>query len=575
MLNYKEEYKSWINNKNLEPDMLEELKSIEGDEAQIEDRFYMSLSFGTAGLRGKLGAGLNRMNTYVVGRATKALARVILSHGEDKKSMGVAIAHDCRIMSPEFAKECAIILASYGIKVYLFDSLRPTPELSYAVRYYGCIAGINVTASHNPKEYNGYKVYWQEGSQIKDDIANEILAEIDALDIFDKLDMIDYDKALADGLIEIINKEVDEAYYKDVMSVALNSDKVDKDIKIVYSPLNGTGNIPVRTVLDRLGYKDVNVVKEQELPDGHFPTVEFPNPEESGAFEYSVKLAKEIGAEVMIATDPDADRLAVQIMENGEPVRFNGNQIGVILINYILSNKKERGELSDKSAIIKSIVTGNMGAAIAKDYGVKMFNVLTGFKNISAYPNEWDKTGEYEFVFGYEESIGYNAGNFVRDKDAVSAAVLLAEACGYYKKQGKNLRQVLEELFEKYGYYSENTVSISLEGVEGQARIKRMMSKIREIYPKVLVGNAVVEVVDYVTSTITDCLTGLVSPIVMEKTNAFECRYNDESWFTLRPSGTEPKIKLYIYTKGASRAEANEKVKLIEKEVKMLLDTIE
>lgn len=575
MLDYRKEYEKWMAYEGLSEDLKAELVAIQDNDAEIEERFYQDLAFGTAGLRGKLGAGLNRMNVYVVGRATRALAEVILQHGEDKKERGVAIAYDCRIMSPEFANECAKIFAAYGIKSYLFDTLRPTPELSYAVRYYNCIAGINITASHNPKEYNGYKVYWEEGSQIKDKIADAVFAEIQKLDVFDVVEPVDFDQAVADGLIQIINEEVDEAYYKDVMGVSLNDEEVDKDIRIVYSPLNGAGNVPVRTILDRMGYKNVFVVKEQENPDGTFPTVAYPNPEDTRAFEYAIRLGKEVDADILIATDPDSDRLAVQVMENGENVAFNGNQIGVILIQYILENKAKRGELNNNPAIIKSIVTGNMGAAVAADYGVKVFNVLTGFKNIAELPNIWDETHEYEFIFGYEESIGYNAGNFVRDKDAVSSALLLAEAAGYYKKKGKNLREVLEDLFKKYGYYAEKTVSIGLEGIAGQERIGRMMKEIKMVYPKRIGDAAAKETVDYETSVVTDAVNHTTQKIDMEQTKAFEVRYEDGSWYTLRPSGTEPKIKLYIYTKADTREAAMEKVALIEKTVGEVLDSIE
>ncbi|EHL16349.1 hypothetical protein HMPREF9630_01921 [Peptoanaerobacter stomatis] len=575
-MDYMKEYERWLGNEKLDEESRKELESIKDNKEEIQDRFYQELSFGTAGLRGKLGAGTNRMNSYVVARATNALAKVISSYGEDFKKKGIAIAYDCRICSDEFSKMSALIMASYGIKAYLFDSLRPTPELSFAVRYYGCASGINITASHNPKEYNGYKVYWQEGSQIKDDIADKVLAEINKMDIFDLPSVISEKEALDKGLLVYINKEVDEAYYEKVLSLSMRDDsEVNKDVKIVYTPLNGAGNIAVRTVLDRKGFKNVYVVKEQENPDGTFPTIKYPNPEDTKAFEYSEKLAKEKNADILIATDPDSDRLAVEVVHKGEIISLNGNQTGVLLINYILNSLKDKNLIPKNPAIIKSIVTGDMGTAIAKSFGVEMISVLTGFKNICALPNDWDKTGEKTYVFGYEESIGYNPGVFVRDKDAVSSALLLAEMAGYYKKQGKTLIDVLNELFEQYGYYSENTISVVLEGLEGQQRIARMMKEIRNIYPKQIGNASVSEITDYEKQEKTDLLSNKTEKIDIEKTNAIRFLYDDGCWYTLRPSGTEPKIKLYIYTKAKTMQESKNLLKEIEKTVLDVLYTIE
>ncbi|EHL15775.1 hypothetical protein HMPREF9628_00698 [Peptoanaerobacter stomatis] len=575
-MDYMKEYERWLGNEKLDEESRKELESIKDNKEEIQDRFYQELSFGTAGLRGKLGAGTNRMNSYVVARATNALAKVISSYGEDFKKKGIAIAYDCRICSDEFSKMSALIMASYGIKAYLFDSLRPTPELSFAVRYYGCASGINITASHNPKEYNGYKVYWQEGSQIKDDIADKVLAEINKMDIFDLPSVISEKEALDKGLLVYINKEVDEAYYEKVLSLSMRDDsEVNKDVKIVYTPLNGAGNIAVRTVLDRKGFKNVYVVKEQENPDGTFPTIKYPNPEDTKAFEYSEKLAKEKNADILIATDPDSDRLAVEVVHKGEIISLNGNQTGVLLINYILNSLKDKNLIPKNPAIIKSIVTGDMGTAIAKSFGVEMISVLTGFKNICALPNDWDKTGEKTYVFGYEESIGYNPGVFVRDKDAVSSALLLAEMAGYYKKQGKTLIDVLNELFEQYGYYSENTISVVLEGLEGQQRISRMMKEIRNIYPKQIGNASVAEITDYKKQEKTDLMSNKTEKIDIEKTNAIRFLYDDGCWYTLRPSGTEPKIKLYIYTKAKTMQESKNLLKEIEKTVLDVLYTIE
>jgi len=575
MQDYIKIYEKWISSPKLDAKSKKELEDIKNDEKEIQDRFYQDLSFGTAGLRGKLGAGTNRMNSYVIARATHALAKVIEAHGEEYVKKGIAIAYDCRICSDEFAKLSALIMATHGIKAYLFDSLRPTPELSFAVRYYGCASGINITASHNPKEYNGYKVYWCEGSQIKDDIADKVLDEINKMDVFDLPEVITEEEAIKKGLLIYINEEIDKAYYEKVMSLSQrDDDEVDKSIKIVYTPLNGAGNIAVRTILDKKGYKNVFVVKERENPDGTFPTIKYPNPEDTKAFEYSEKLAREVGAEILIATDPDSDRLAVEVVHDGKIVALNGNQTGVLLINYIINALNDKNKMPKNPAIVKSIVTGDMGTAIAQKFGVEMKSVLTGFKNISALPNEWDVTKEKTYIFGYEESIGYNAGVFVRDKDAVSSAMLLAEMAGYYKKQGKTLIDVLNDLFEQYGYYSENTVSISLEGIEGQQRIARMMDEIRKIYPTKIGAADIVEITDYEIQEKTDVKTGKKEKIDIEKTNAIRFLYSDGCWYTLRPSGTEPKIKLYIYTKAENMKKSKDLLQEIEKTVLAVLDTV-
>ena len=575
MQDYIKIYEKWISSPKLDAKSKKELEDIKNDEKEIQDRFYQDLSFGTAGLRGKLGAGTNRMNSYVIARATHALAKVIEAHGEEYVKKGIAIAYDCRICSDEFAKLSALIMATHGIKAYLFDSLRPTPELSFAVRYYGCASGINITASHNPKEYNGYKVYWCEGSQIKDDIADKVLDEINKMDVFDLPEVITEEEAIKKGLLIYINEEIDKAYYEKVMSLSQrDDDEVDKSIKIVYTPLNGAGNIAVRTILDKKGYKNVFVVKEQENPDGTFPTIKYPNPEDTKAFEYSEKLAREVGAEILIATDPDSDRLAVEVVHDGKIVALNGNQTGVLLINYIINALNDKNKMPKNPAIVKSIVTGDMGTAIAQKFGVEMKSVLTGFKNISALPNEWDVTKEKTYIFGYEESIGYNAGVFVRDKDAVSSAMLLAEMAGYYKKQGKTLIDVLNDLFEQYGYYSENTVSISLEGIEGQQRIARMMDEIRKIYPTKIGAADIVEITDYEIQEKTDVKTGKKEKIDIEKTNAIRFLYSDGCWYTLRPSGTEPKIKLYIYTKAETMQKSKDLLQEVEKTVLAVLDTV-
>lgn len=570
MLDFSLEYNRWLENENLPSKLSTELKELTSEE-EIKDRFYQDLTFGTAGLRGKLGAGTNRMNELVVARATLALARVIKEDGENFAKRGVAIAHDSRIKSKEFAMLCARVLASEGIKSHLYDTLKPTPMLSFAVRHLNAAAGINITASHNPKEYNGYKVYWQEGSQIKDDIANRVLEKIKKIDLHAPLKLEDFETGMKNGLISYIPSSCDEAYYKGVLNLRL-AKNIDKSIKIVYTPLNGAGNIPVRHVLKEMGFENVFVVKEQEEPDGTFPTIEYPNPEDLRAFEYANKLAEEKGADIIIATDPDSDRLAVEVMKDGKIKAFNGNQIGVLMIYYILSRLKEQGRLPENAAIVKSIVTGDMGKAIAEDFGVKTFDVLTGFKNISELPNIWDKTGEYTFVFGYEESIGYNPGNFVRDKDAVSSSMILAEMAAYYKTKGKTLDDVLNELFEKYGYYSEITKSLSLEGIEGASRIKRMMDYAKSNPPNSIAGINIEKFTDYQESYILDIKTSEKNSIDIEKTNAVRYSFEDGSWVSLRPSGTEPKIKIYIYTVDKQNMENASKKRdnLAEEMVKIL-----
>lgn len=575
MDNIMKNYQSWLDDDFIDQMTKDELKSIENIPDEIEDRFYQELEFGTAGLRGKIGAGTNRMNIYVVSRATHALAQVIKKHGQVYMDKGIAIAYDCRLFSPEFALQSALVMAANGIRAYLFESLRPTPELSYAIRYYGCTSGINVTASHNPKNYNGYKVYWEEGSQIKSDIADQVLQEISKIRSFSDIPFISESDARDKGLLIDIGKEVDDSYIKEVMNVSLRDEEIDKSLKIVYTPLNGAGNIPVRRVLDLKGFNNVFVVKEQELPDGTFPTIEYPNPEDLKAFEYSERLAKEVDADILIATDPDCDRLAVQVKHNNKIVPLTGNQTGVILINYILSSMSEKGILPVNPVIVKSIVTGEMGTPIAKNYGVEMISVLTGFKNICALPNEYEITNEKNFIFGYEESIGYVIGTFVRDKDAVSASLMLAEAAAYYKKQGKTLIDVLNELFEKYGYYQEKTISLVLEGIEGQKRIKRMMESYRDIFPTNIGSSKLVQIIDYEKQLSKNLLNNDSITIDIEKTDAVKFMFDDGCWYALRPSGTEPKIKLYLYSKADTLLDSTNKLKEFEILILDKLNTIE
>lgn len=575
METYIKKYNEWLNYDKLDEDLRKELINLKDNEEAIKDSFYQELVFGTAGLRGKLGAGTNRMNRLVIARATRALANVILSYGQEYAKKGIAIAYDCRIMSPEFAKEAATIMASAGIKTYLFESLRPTPELSFAVRYLGCVSGINITASHNPKEYNGYKVYWDEGSQIKDDIASKVLEQMNKLSLFEEYKTISYEKAIEDKMLEIIGEKVDRAYYDEVKKQSLKSAEVlDKSIRIVYTPLNGAGNKGVRQVLDEMGYKNVFVVPEQENPDGHFPTIGYPNPEFVSVFEYADKLCEKVDGEIIIATDPDADRLAVEVNHKGKIIPLNGNQTGVLLINYLVSSLYENGTLPKNSIMVKSIVTGEMGSAVCKKYGVEMISVLTGFKNICALSNLYAKTKEKTYIFGYEESVGYNIGTFVRDKDGVTASLVLAEMAAYYKKQGKTLIDVLYELFEEFGYYKEKGVSIVLEGVEGQQRIARMIKEFRNLYPKQIMGVNFREITDYDKQEIINAKTGEVTKIDIEKQNAFKVTYDDDSWYTLRPSGTEPKIKFYLYVKDEKEEVSQNKLEEFERVVLEIIHSI-
>lgn len=562
-MDYRERYQLWLDDPYFDEETKAELSALT-DEEEIEDRFYQDLEFGTAGLRGKIGAGTNRMNNYTVSLASEGLARTIVNHGEEAKKKGVAIAYDVRQFSDKFAEISARVLAAHGIKVYLFDDIRPTPVLSYTVRKLGTISGIVVTASHNPQEYNGYKVYWEEGSQILDDIADEILTEIGEIGHFNNIKTISLEEGIESGLIEIIGKEIDDEYTDNLLKMAINDD-VDKDIKVVYTPLNGTGNIPVRRVLSERGFNNIIVVPEQEKPDYTFATVGYPNPEDTKAFKYARELGLKEGADILLATDPDCDRVAMAIKNTKNDYTYlNGNQTGALLVYYILSQRSEKGNLPENGAIVKSIVTGDLGKAIASKYGVITFETLTGFKHICAKANEWDITDAYEFIFGYEESIGYVYKDLVRDKDAVVASMIIVEMAAYYKSKGKSLLDVLEEVYKEFGYYNEKLISIVLEGVDGQQRIKRMMEDIR-YQPVESIGEMMLQkTVDFLRD---DTDAG--------RSNVLKYYLDDGSWYAIRPSGTEPKIKLYIYSKGKSQQNAEEKVSLIEKVVRHRMESVE
>ncbi|WP_298846803.1 phospho-sugar mutase [uncultured Clostridium sp.] len=564
-MTYIKRYEEWVNNKYFDEETREELKSIKNDDKEIEDRFYMDLEFGTAGLRGKLGAGLNRMNIYIISRATQGLADYIKEYGKEYMDRGVAIAYDCRHYSVKFAATAAQVLAANGIKAYLFEELRPTPELSYAVRTLHTAAGIVVTASHNPKEYNGYKVYWEDGAQILSSTAKGITEKIKSITDFSTIKVMDIEEAKEKGLIVILGKAMDDEYMEKVKGLAIR-DNIDKDIKIVYTPLNGTGNVPVRRVLKERGFTNIIVVPEQEKPDPDFTTVGYPNPEDVKAFKYARALGKKEGAELLIATDPDCDRLAIMVRDShGEYVAFNGNQTGAILIKYVIEGMKEKGTLPKNAAIVKSLVTGDLGKAIAKKYGVETFEVLTGFKNICSKIQDFKKDNSFEFIFGYEESIGYVAGTFVRDKDAVIASMLLCEAAAYYKSKGKTLLDILNEIYVEFGYYRENLISLVLEGIEGQERISRMMEEYRKDYLLTIGSSKLTKFIDYEAEKSYDILNGTEEPSGIEKSNVLKFYFDDDSWYAVRPSGTEPKIKIYMYSKGKTLKAAEDKLVEMEK----------
>ncbi len=575
-MNYQEAYQQWLNNPFFDEATRAELRGLAGNDSEIQDRFYKELEFGTAGLRGKIGAGTNRMNPYIVARATQGLAEVIKSEGQEFMDRGVAIAYDCRHFSDVFAKTAALVLVGNGIKAYLFEGLRPTPELSFAVRHLNCGAGIVVTASHNPQEYNGYKAYWDDGAQILPEIADVVTEEILKITDFESIPMADEAEARESGRLVMIGKEIDDLYIDKVKALSLRDAELDKSIKIVYTPLNGTGNVPVRRVLAERGFTEVVVVPEQEMPDPDFTTVGYPNPEDTKAFAYAERLGLEIGADLLIATDPDCDRLAVEVKnEAGGYTALNGNQTGAMLVQYLLESYTELGTMPENPAIVKSIVTGDLAKVIAAGYGVKTFEALTGFKNICSWASIWEETKAQTFVFGYEESIGFLAGDFVRDKDAVNAAMFLAEAAAYYRTKGKTLLDILEEVFQKHGYYRERQIALVLEGIEGAERIERMMKSYRVNYPTSVGGMTLLAATDFAVQERTLAATGEKETIDIPPTNGLKFEMEGESWYALRPSGTEPKIKLYLYSRGENAADAEAKLDRLEKGILTELNAVE
>ena len=569
-MDYKEVYEQWLANPYFDEATKEELKKIASDENEIKERFYMDLEFGTAGLRGIIGAGTNRMNIYVVRRATQGLANYI--DKVDKKAQGVAIAYDSRHMSPEFAQEAALCLAANGIKAYIFETLRPTPELSFAVRHLGCVAGINVTASHNPPEYNGYKVYWEDGAQITPPHDSGIMGEVKAISDWNTVKTMDKAEAEKAGLFQVIGKEVDDAYIAELKKQVIHMDAIEaegKNLKIVYTPLHGTGNVPARRILKELGFENVYVVKEQELPDGDFPTVSYPNPEAAEAFELGLKLAKEVDADLVLATDPDADRLGVRVKDkNGEYHDLTGNMSGCLLANYEISQRKAvNGSLPADGALIKTIVTTNLADAIAKGYGVNLIEVLTGFKFIGQQILGFENSGKGTYLFGFEESYGCLIGTYARDKDAIVATMALCEAAAYYKTQGKTLWDAMIEMYDQFGYYKDAIQAVTMKGIEGLAKIQEIMNSLRANPPKEFAGHQVTAVRDYKADTIKDLTTGEVKPTGLPNSNVLYYELTDDAWVCVRPSGTEPKVKFYYGVKGISLKDADEKSEIMGKAV--------
>ena len=575
-MGYKETYESWVNSSYFDDKTREELRGIAADDQEIKERFYKDLEFGTAGLRGIIGAGTNRMNIYVVRKTTQGLANYIISQDGQKK--GVAIAFDSRRMSPEFANEAALCLAANGIKAYIFESLRPTPELSFAVRELGCIAGINITASHNPPEYNGYKVYWEDGAQITPPHDSGIMDEVKKVTDYDQVKTMDKEDAIAAGLYEVIGQKVDDAYIERLKSQVLHMDAIRQmagELKIVYSPLHGTGNIPARRVLDELGFKHVYVVKEQELPDGEFPTVSYPNPESKEAFELGLALAKEVDADLVLATDPDADRLGVYVKDQqGEYHSLTGNMSGCLLADYEIGQRKELKGLPEDGALIKTIVTTNMADAIARPYGVRLIEVLTGFKYIGQQILGFEENHTGTYLFGFEESYGCLIGTHARDKDAIVATMALCEAAAYYKTQGKTLWDAMIDMYEKYGYYKDDIQSITMKGIEGLEKIQQIMESLRQNPPAEIAGYKVTAARDYKKDTITNLATGEVTATGLPSSNVLYYDLTDDAWLCVRPSGTEPKVKFYYGIKGTSLEDADQKSEAMGKAVLEMIDSM-
>ncbi len=559
-MNIKEIYEFWCSDSYFDADTKAELKKIENNAEEIEERFYKNLAFGTGGLRGIIGAGTNRMNIYTVRKATQGLANYIIKQGAEQK--GVAIAYDSRNMSPEFAEEAALCLAANGVKAYIFPSLRPTPMLSFALRELGCAAGIVVTASHNPAEYNGYKVYWEDGAQITAPRDKEIISEVNAITDFGEVKTMPKEEAVKSGLYEVIGADMDDKYMEALKRLVIHPEIIRKEaenLKIVYTPLHGTGNLPVRRILKELGFAKVYVVNQQELPDGNFPTVPYPNPEDKKAFALALDLAEEVDADIVLATDPDADRLGVYAKDErtGEYKSFTGNMSGALVMEYILSQRKKMGTLPENGAVVTTIVSGKMAREIAKDYGVELIETLTGFKYIGEQIKFFEQDGRHEFIFGYEESYGCLVGTHARDKDAVVAVMALCEAAAWCRNQGRTLCGQMDALFQKYGYYKEDLNTLTLKGQDGAKKIQEMMEAIRKDTPKQIAGREVTQFRDYREDVLIDYKTKAVGRTGLPKSDVLYFELEGGAWCCIRPSGTEPKIKFYMGVKGADERDAD------------------
>ena len=560
---YKEEYRHWLNSPALSEEEWKELDSIKNDEKEIESRFFAPLEFGTAGLRGTMKLGLHHMNIHVIRHATQAFANVIAAEGEEAKNRGIVIAHDCRLHGVEFAREAACVMAANGIRVRLFDALRPTPELSFAVRYYGTTAGLNITASHNPKEYNGYKVYWSDGAQLPPQKADAIAKQMEAIDVFNGFKTCDYDEAVASGVIEVIGAETDEAFLSRVMAQAIDKEvvrEVADDFKIVYTPFHGCGYKMVPEALRRLGIKHLYPVPEQMVIDGSFPTVVSPNPENPEGFYLAVELAKKVGSDLIIGTDPDSDRIGTMVRTGSDYTTITGNQLGVLLIDYIIRARRETGTMPENPGVLTSIVTTSMARAVCDANGVHFEETFTGFKFMAERVAAWEAAHSYNYIFAYEESYGYMMGDYVRDKDAVTASMMVAEMAAFYHKQGMTLMDAMNALYEKYGWFREYTMNLIMPGLDGLQKMKNLMAELRADPPKEIGGQEVIRTRDYADGSI--CVAGLgkVGTTPFFGSNVLYFELADGSSFIVRPSGTEPKIKIYLLVRGDSREQCAERI---------------
>ena len=573
-MDYIKKYQEWLESNEIDEETKSALLKIKENDEEVKDSFYKELEFGTAGLRGIVGPGTNRMNKYTVGKATQGLANYIVKNNGQNR--GVAIAYDSRNMSEEFSKLACLILNANGIKTYRFESLRPTPELSFAVRELNCISGIVITASHNPPKYNGYKVYWEDGAQISYPVDEEITKEVNSIKNYSEIKQITEEEAVKKGLYNVIGEEIDNKYIEYLKSMSLNPDiikKQAKDIKIVYTPLHGTGKKLATRILDELGFSNVYVIKEQAEPDGNFPTVAYPNPEDPAAFDFALKLAKDVNADIVIANDPDADRIGLHVKDSktGEYILFNGNMIGLTVAEYLISQKREKGLLEKNTALIKTIVSSNMTDRICEKNGVELFEVLTGFKNVAAKIREFEKENSYKCIMGYEESYGCLVGDKVRDKDGIAAMMLLAEAAAYYKEKGFTLWDNMLNMYKTYGYYRESQIAITLEGADGAQKIKDMMENVRSNPPKNVGDYKVLKLRDYLNGTVTDCIEEKTYSEDLPKSNVLYFELDNDFWCCMRPSGTEPKIKFYMGVKGEGLDNANVLVEGLKEGMKKLM----